>query len=273
MTGRIEHWERKYRVRHAAVVGRLDALTGPVLAAYEEAVRAALPDPDEVVLVRDLHVRLVLTSSNDAEAELARAWGRAMATAVLRALAEPDSHGIARFPDRAAHLAAFVAAAAHGQPTDHWTFARFAAARRSTARDTIAAALLAHPVLAPAAIRRLHLSGHLPRVVGVLGPFARRVWSETLAGTSPLSAAERPLFAAAIALVARLGGRSPRRLPRRGSPSLPSVRSRRPTGRTAPTSPRQSRLPFGSFLVARRYRRHQPQTKLQWPLRHSIGSI
>ena len=210
MTGRIEHWERKYRVRHAAAVGRLDALTGPVLAAYEDAVRGALADPDEVVLVRDLHVRLVLTSTGDADAERARAWGRAMATAVLRALARPDAGGVARFPDRAAHLAAFLAAAAHGRATDDWTFARFAACRRPTARETLAAALLAHPALAPAAIRRLRLSGDLPRVVGVLGPLAARVWAETVAGPSPLPAEERPLFAAALALVERLGGAVPR---------------------------------------------------------------
>jgi len=207
MSGHIEHWDRRYRVRHPAASGRLDALAGAVLAASGEAVGDALADPDEVVLVRGLDVRLVLTPAYDSDAELARAWGRAMATGVLRALADKESPDVARFADPADHAASFLIAAVEGRGTDHWSFERFAPARRTTVSDTVASVLLADPDSIPAVLRRLHRSGSLPRVVAVLGPLAGRIWREAVAGGTELPDADRPLFAAALAFVERLGSR------------------------------------------------------------------
>src|SRR5262245_52289000 len=124
MASRIEHWERKYRVSAPTAASRLDAIAVPVLAAYENQIQSALGDSDEVILVRAAHVCLTLLPDAHTQAELARLWGQSMAAAVLRAVADADADNVARFPDRAAHLAAFVTAAASGS-ADDWKFARF----------------------------------------------------------------------------------------------------------------------------------------------------
>jgi hypothetical protein len=204
MTGRIEHWRRAYRVRGTpAVADRLDRLAGPVLAAYEAALDRAHGDPAEVILVRAVAARVVVTAAD--EAELARRWGEGMAAAVLRAVAA-GSDAVVRFPDRAAHAAAFVAAVAAGRPADDWFFARFAPLVRPTAAATARAALLADPAACGAVLRRLAESGNLPRVLRVIGPSAAtEVWA-AVAGELAAPDADRPLFAAALAVLARLGG-------------------------------------------------------------------
>lgn len=208
MTGRIGHWRRLYRVRGTpAGAARLDRLAaGPVLDAYAAALDRVQGDGDEVVLVRQVLARIVAPAGDDAD--LARRWGEGMAAAVLRAVTTRagDDDAVVRFPDRAAHRAAFAAAVAAGRPADDWYYARFAPLHRPTPAETVRAALLADVATVPAVLRRLAEAGHLPRVLRVLGPdAAAQVWAAVAGLVAAPPDADRPLFAAALGLLDRLG--------------------------------------------------------------------
>ncbi len=206
MSHRIHRWDRKYRVKDPAAAARLDGLATPVLAAFEAAVRAVTTDPDEVLLVRDVHARIVVLAG---DADPARVWGQAMATAFLRRLATAEADTVARFPNRAAHLAEFLLAVLDDRAADHWSFARFATHRRPTASETLADALLANSDLAAAVLRHVRDRGKLPQLLQALGHHTRRVWVEAVVGSAtPPPAAERPIFAAAVRILERLAGES-----------------------------------------------------------------
>ena len=204
MNSRIEHWQRTYRVRAPAAQRRLDALAaGAVLEAYHAGLHRAFGDAPGVVLVRRVGLRFAANLTGAAEGEFARRWGEAMAVAVARTVADDPGNGnVVRYSDEAAHLAAFLAEVAAGRAADEWFFARFAEYRRHSARETIAEALLARPDRRAAVLRRLSEAGALRCVLGLLDDRTlSRLWSDGAAATD----AERPLFAAALSLLAALG--------------------------------------------------------------------
>jgi hypothetical protein len=188
----------------AADYRRADALAaGPVLDAYEAALRQAFGDDPTVILVRRVEAELAVNLAAPGRPP-AETWGRAMAAAVLRTIAlDAGSGNVVRFPDEAAHLAAFVAEAADGRPADDWVFDRFARFRHHDPADTVRAALLDRPELVTGTIRRLAATGRLAPVLRLIGPAAAaRLWFEGVVREAPRSAdADRPLFAAALGLI------------------------------------------------------------------------
>ena len=208
MTGRIGTWHRRYRVCGTADYRRADALAdGTVLAVYEDCLKQAFGDGPEVVLVRDVEAEFAINLAAGDGALPARAWGRAMAAAVVRTVAADSGMGnVIRYPDEASHLAAFIAEIAAGRPGDGWMFDRFAPLLKADPAATLRAVLDAHSTLMAAVVGRLSASRELTGVLNLLDSArSAQLWAEAIARTEPTASDPRPFFAAALTVIAALG--------------------------------------------------------------------
>jgi hypothetical protein len=102
---------------------RLDAVMGNRLASVcgQLLAQALHADDPSIWLIRRLDVDLALDAGAVDDELLARAWGRRMATAIVRAIARgADGDTVLHFPDRAAYLAQFVGDLAEGRAWGKW---------------------------------------------------------------------------------------------------------------------------------------------------------
>src|SRR5262245_54464969 len=126
MTTRIETWTNRYRLREPAAQIRLDALAlGPALTALDAALASEFGDDPTVYLVRHVACRWFVNGSTlDGDHDLAKRWGESLAASVVRTIRDDSGSGnVVCYPDRAAHVAAFVEEILAGRPGDGWTFA------------------------------------------------------------------------------------------------------------------------------------------------------
>lgn len=154
--------------RPEAVGGRLDrmaerlgAALGPVL----EGLFADAPD-GAVCLIRRLDLDVALDPDGD-EAEQRAAWAGAIATALGRRLSG-GGDGVVRFADRAGQLAHLLDRLAAGDAWSLWYHEAFAGLRTLSASMALRTAILADPVPAIEALRRLDGWARF-RILDVLG--------------------------------------------------------------------------------------------------------
>ena len=210
MTGRIGTWHRRYRLCGSADHLRADDLAnGPVLAEFEAALQLVFGSENAVILIREVNASVTINLANLSGRAPAETWGRAMVSAVVRAIHDETRSGnVVRYPSEAAHLAAFAGAVAAGQPADSWVFERFAIHRRTTPVETLNAVLMSHPEVAAEIVRRLFESGDLIAVLSKLDREALScMWIRGVQrGEVQSDESIRPLFAAAIAILEALSG-------------------------------------------------------------------
>ncbi len=152
MTDRLllDHHHCRYRVPRAhpdpaAVRRRLDGVVAErIPARLADALSAVLPPGDGVVVIRRLGVRVLLGGTEPDLLAATDLWARGLATAIVRAL-DRDDGTVARYPSRAAYLAAFLQALDTGDAFARWEFAQFTRWRALGPAGAATAACQAHP--------------------------------------------------------------------------------------------------------------------------------
>lgn len=152
MTDRLllDHHHCRYRVPRAhpdpaAVRRRLERVVAErIPARLADALSAVLPPGDGVVVIRRLGVRVLLGGTEPDLLAATDLWARGLATAIVRAL-DRDDGTVARYPSRAAYLAAFLQALGTGDAFARWEFGQFTRWRALGPAGAATAACQAHP--------------------------------------------------------------------------------------------------------------------------------
>lgn len=214
-TIRIKHWHRHYRVREPHVAAWERLASGAVLVAFDEAMTKTVPDDGEVILLRKVALKFTTTKPNGSDLDLAEQWGRAMATAVQEAIHRNDPANVRRFADVEEHVVSYLEALVNEQNADAWYFARLRGIESTACTvdsgnrgqfDTLLEHFLEHW---PEILSRLCQRGRAMPVLRRLSfRMQRRLWSVGVRGIDPNRdrGSERPLFQAALQILARLRG-------------------------------------------------------------------
>ncbi len=209
----INHWHRHYRVREPHVLGWERLASEAVLVAFETAIAEVVPDEREVVLLRQVALRFTAEEPGESHRELAEQWGRAMATAVKEAITRNDPANVRRFPDVEEHLVCYLQALVSRQEADGWYFARLRGREDRTDSDSASvfdSVLERHLDLWPEVLARRSQRGLYSSVLHrVSPPLLKKLWSEGVRGLNVTAdpESERPIFAAALQIVAQICGR------------------------------------------------------------------
>lgn len=217
-TTRIKHWQRNYRLREPHVDAWERLASGGVLVAFEKAISKVISNEREVVLLRSVALRFTAPKPVGSHSDLAEQWGLAMATAVQEALRRNDSGNVQRFADVEEQIVCFLEAVVTERHQDAWYFARLRDLEnelgetdaRSGNVGRFDSLLKQHIYDWPELLARLSQRGLAIPVLRRVSPAVQqRLWSEGIRGIdSPRDReSERPLFQAALQIVARLCGR------------------------------------------------------------------
>lgn len=206
---RIEHFERIYRVAEPAAQRVLESIAqGSLLAEYETALDRVIADPEEVILIKHVHLRCFSRLSEAEPFRLAKRWGEEMARAVDKAVRMAGDHrgiDVVRFPNEAAHAAAFLLEVVNHKDPRVWYFARFAGFLRPSPAKTLEAFFEASAKSSGPVLRQLSEMGEISAVLKLLDHrTAARLWKRLSRAGEPIDPqATRPLFAAAVTLLER----------------------------------------------------------------------
>ncbi len=184
-----------------------DFLRGSVLESLEAALEQALADDGSVYVIRQIRSRMSAPLDGLETPDVVRSLGAQMASAVVRTVAGQtrDSEGFVRFPSQADYVASFVAALAGNRAWDQWYYEPFRDVAPLAAAEAIEAVLLRNREHLPAILARLHASGALASVIGVLPePALGRIW-EAAGRTADRGESLRPLFVTAAELIESCG--------------------------------------------------------------------
>jgi hypothetical protein len=215
MDGSIEQMLCRYHVfgsRDAAgvVAARFDRLAREhVPSMLSEALDYTFADDQTVYVVRRVAARAGFRlRSNQTDEQVAQRWSANLAGAIVRTIAGDVGDGnVVRFADQSDYVAHFVEDLLRGTAWDRWFYQPLSALRARHDAETLLAVLLDNRPHLPEILGRLHRSGAIPLLLAAIGAAdARRLWESGLTpaiGEEP--EALRPLFAAAIELVGRLG--------------------------------------------------------------------
>lgn len=181
------------RLRHkardlpaAALAARFARLSEASFAsALEPALQGSDPG-EEVVVVRELHVRLkvdIRTAEGPPPGDdaILAAWATAVARAAAAASGGGSSDSVLRFPSRAAYLAAFIRELLAGRAAQCWWCQRLARYRGADAAKTLAAVLEAHAAEAALALADPALADRVDEILTLLAEAGRaRLWRRAL---------------------------------------------------------------------------------------------
>jgi hypothetical protein len=146
---------------------RLDgALRDRVPAVCGELLAESLPAGGGVAVIRRLDLKVVLSRRPASERRAAALWGRAIAMAVARVLAEDAPDRVVRFDSHAARVARLVEDIAWGTAWNRWYHAEFSSLSGLPASAAIRAALLLDRSAAGPALAELRRRGGGLRLVG-----------------------------------------------------------------------------------------------------------
>lgn len=209
---RIHHWHRRYRVQEPHVSAWERLASGAVLDALDRALAKLLPDDREVVLLRRVNLRFSTMEPDGSHLELADQWGTAMATAVEEALERNDPDNVRRFRDWEEHLVCYLQAVVNGQSPDAWYFRRWHNLHdRASVGSLVECLVPQFPDRWPEVFARLSRRGLVGSIIRQLSPTQRQMlWTVGIRGLTATTdrETERPIFAAALELVARIFDRS-----------------------------------------------------------------
>lgn len=176
-------------------------------------ISQGLPAQDPSVwLIRKLNVDLTLDAGAFNDDQIARAWGRQVATGIARTVAgldganhEPD--GILHFENRAEYLARFAADLAAGRAWGQWYYHSFESLRSLPTAAALREALTREPQWTKATLLELRAHGELPQVLAQLtSTDALRVLDACTAGnTARVARGSRELVDAFVSVLDRAG--------------------------------------------------------------------
>lgn len=149
---RVDRFHAQYLIApdHSApesVKRRLDATLRKTLPdALRFALSGWLSDSDSSIwFVRELRIDLDLNIDWDSE-QVARTWAVKLARQLSRDLSDgDDSHGVVRFPNRAAYLASFLADLANGSAWGKWYYKTFDGLRMLPSSAALRTAICQEP--------------------------------------------------------------------------------------------------------------------------------
>lgn len=172
----IDRLSTRYRIagrpaRQTAVSRRLDRLARSALAQALEPLAQDFPAPDGPYLViRKLDLALWLDPGGMTDPSIARLWAEALAAALHRALAEGAGDSVARYDDRAAFLADWLADHARDTAARDWRYAEFAVLDSLETGQAMTTALGREPVLIGPVLARLQRDHRLAGLIRKLAP-------------------------------------------------------------------------------------------------------